>query len=184
MMRARRFEGTTGSSQQGNFRRILRRLPALAGLVAVGIGVSATASPAAQLPTSHPNVVTTTCTPLGSTGLTAKLVVTKTSLTGATVTAAGCDVGIYVPQGNSTLTISHVTVTGAKDEGILVQNSANITVSDSTVIGNGIDPTPAIAFDNALELTFRMWRGPFTSPSLRLARRGGSRPHPALPTAP
>ena len=36
----------------------------------------------------------------------------------------------------------------------------------------------------ALELTFRMSRGPFTSPSPRLARPDGSRRRPAAPAAP
>lgn len=35
-----------------------------------------------------------------------------------------------------------------------------------------------------LPRTFRMWRGPFTSPISRLVRRGGSRPHPASPVDP
>jgi len=91
------------------------------------------------------------CTPVPTTGLTAAMVA-HTSLTGTTVAATGCNIGIYVPPGTTGITISKVTVTGAKDEGILVQNATGITITGSTVKGNGTDPTPAIAFDNALEL--------------------------------
>ncbi|MDA8354878.1 MAG: DUF5131 family protein [Actinomycetota bacterium] len=48
----------------------------------------------------------------------------------------------------------------------------------------GCDHCYAMTLAKRLKLTFRMWRGAFTSPSLRLVRRGGSRPRPASPEAP
>ncbi|MHB8220955.1 MAG: right-handed parallel beta-helix repeat-containing protein, partial [Acidimicrobiales bacterium] len=130
-------------------KRVAARLSVVTAVMfAFGVPASGAFAAGASSPRSIP---ITACTVLGTTGLTAKEVATG-NLTGVTVTAAGCNVGIYVPPGSKGLTISHVTVTGAKDEGILVQNATDINVMDSTVDGNGTAPTPNIAFDNALEL--------------------------------
>ena len=72
-------------------------------------------------------------------GLSAAEVVStsSTTLTGTVVKATGCDIGIYVAPGTSTVTITHVNVTGANDHGIFVQNASHVTISTSTVEGNG-----------------------------------------------
>ncbi len=133
-------------------KRVAPRLAVVTAVVVVmfafGIPASGAFSAGAS---SQRSISGTGCTVVGTTGLTAKLV-TSVGLTGTTVTATGCDVGIYVPPATTTIVIAHVKVSGAKDEGILVQNSTYVTVEDSTVTGNGVDPTPSIAFDNALEL--------------------------------
>ena len=94
---------------------------------------------------------TTSCVPAGSTGLSTAMVVTS-SVSNTTVNAAGCDVGIYVPPGTTGITISGVTVTGANDHGIFVQDASNITITGSTVDGNGVAPTPGIFDNKAIEL--------------------------------
>jgi hypothetical protein len=55
------------------------------------------------------------------------------------IDATGCDVGIYVADRASHVTISGVTVTGANDAGILVQNTSHITITRSIVHGNGLN---------------------------------------------
>ncbi len=90
----------------------------------------------------------------GTTGLSAaKIVSTSTAtLTGTTITAEGCDVGIYVAPTTSSVIIKGVTVTGANDHGIFVQDASHITIETSKVEGNGLAPTPSINENKAIEL--------------------------------
>ncbi len=92
-----------------------------------------------------------TCVSAGTTGLTAAVVATS-NLTGSTVNATGCDVGIYVPPGTSGITITGVNVFGANDHGIFVQNASGITISNSTVQANGVNPTTGILENKAIQL--------------------------------
>ena len=91
------------------------------------------------------------CLAAGSTGLTTAMTATS-NVTSLTVNATGCDLGIYVPPGTSGITISGVTVTGANDHGIFVQDADNVTISGSSVTGNGVAPTTGIAENKAIEL--------------------------------
>ncbi|MDA8309408.1 MAG: right-handed parallel beta-helix repeat-containing protein, partial [Actinomycetota bacterium] len=125
------------------------------GLAVLGLPVVTLAGVGGALALGQaPASAAATCVQAGTTGLSAaKVVSTSTStLTGTTITAKSCDVGLYVGPTAKNVTIKGVTVTGANDEGILVQNSTDVTVEDSVVKGDGTSPTPAIAFDNALEL--------------------------------
>nr|MDA8262661.1 right-handed parallel beta-helix repeat-containing protein [Actinomycetota bacterium] len=113
------------------------------GVGSVGLlGVVATASPAAAAG----------CVAAGSTGLTAAMVVSTagTTVSGNTVSAAGCDVGIYVSANN--VTISSVTVGGANDHGIFAQDVSGLTIENSTINGNGVSPNAKIAENKAIEL--------------------------------
>ena len=103
------------------------------------------------------------CSPAGSTGLTTKMVLTsKQQLTETTVTATGCDIGIYIGPGSDKVLISGVTVTGANEHGIFVQDSSHITIQYSVVTGNGVAghacppsgaaPPTCIAEDKGIEL--------------------------------
>jgi parallel beta-helix repeat protein len=76
----------------------------------------------------------------GSTGLTADLVVSKSHqlIQGTVVNAAGYDVGIYVCPGTTDVRIIGVTVTGANQHGIFVQDASDITVQGNLVTGNGV----------------------------------------------
>ena len=103
------------------------------------------------------------CSPAGSTGLTAStILVSNQQLTGTTINAAGCDVGIYVGPGATNVLISGVTVTGANEHGIFVQDASHITIQYSVVTGNGVAghacppsgvaPPTCIAEDKGVEL--------------------------------
>ncbi len=91
------------------------------------------------------------CTSAGSTGLTTALVASANeTISNQTINAAGCDVGIYIGPGVTGVTISGDTITGANDHGIFAQDTSNITVSGTTVQGNGVNRTPGIGDDKAL----------------------------------
>jgi len=117
-------------------------------LIAAGLSPLLGGSPASA---ETATAASASCVPAGSTGLTAAMVQT-TNLSGATVDASGCDIGIYVPPGTSGITITGVTVTGANDHGIFVQDASDITISNSTIENNGVAPTPGINENKAVEL--------------------------------
>ena len=118
-------------------------------LVAGGIAAVAGGGPAAAA--SRPAVPT--CVTAGSTGLTAAVVLgSGGTLTGGTVNATGCDLGIYVGPGSVGVSITNETVTGANDHGIFAQDTTGLLISGSTVTGNGVAPTAGIAENKAIEL--------------------------------
>ena len=80
------------------------------------------------------------CVQAGASKLTARLVAHAHETITAIVRAGGCDIGIYVPPGASGVVIRGATVTGALDQGILVQDSNAVTIEDSTVVGNLVRP--------------------------------------------
>ena len=103
------------------------------------------------------------CLTAGSTGLTTKVILTSDQqLTGATINATGCDVGIYIAPGTNKVLISGVTVTGANEHGIFVQDASHVTIQYSVVTGNGVaghacppsgaPPPGCIAEDKGIEL--------------------------------
>ena len=77
-------------------------------------------------------------------------VTTNTPITAQTVEATGCDLGIYVEPGVTGLTIGGstpadgVTVSGANDTGILVDQADTVTIQNDTVQNNGLNPNPKI----------------------------------------
>lgn len=78
------------------------------------------------------------CLTAGSTGLTTKMILTSgQQLIGSVITAAGCDIGIYIGPGTQGVLISGVTVTGANEHGIFVQDASHVTIQYSVVTGNG-----------------------------------------------
>src|ERR1035441_6148255 len=79
------------------------------------------------------------CLPAGNTGLTAKVILTSNQqLTGTKIDATGCDIGIYVGPGTEKVVIRGVTVTGANEHGIFVQDASHVTIQYSVVTGNGV----------------------------------------------
>jgi hypothetical protein len=103
------------------------------------------------------------CSPAGNTGLTTNQILTSNQqLTGSTVNAAGCDIGIYVGPGSDKVLISGVTVMGANEHGIFVQDASHVTIQYSVVTGNGVAghacppsgaaPPTCIAEDKGIEL--------------------------------
>ena len=109
------------------------------------------------------NCAVAACSPAGSTGLTTQVILTSNQqLTGTTITATGCDVGIYIGPGTDKVLISGVTVTGANEHGIFVQDASQVTIQYSVVTGNGVaghacppagtPPVGCIAEDKGIEL--------------------------------
>ncbi|GAA3757243.1 hypothetical protein GCM10022240_07570 [Microbacterium kribbense] len=78
----------------------------------------------------------TGCQTAGDSGFTAAVVAQPGQvISQRTVNATGCDVGIYVDAAN--VTIDQVKVTGANAAGILAENTSYLTLTRSTVTGNG-----------------------------------------------
>ena len=74
------------------------------------------------------------------------------TITGATVDATGCDIGIYVGSAINSVTITDTTVSGANNEGILAEDNTGLTITGSTIQDNGAAPTPKIPDGHALML--------------------------------
>ena len=109
------------------------------------------------------NCAVAECLPAGNTGLTTERIVTSNGqLTRTKVDATGCDIGVYIGPGTERVLISGVTVTGANEHGILVQDASRITIQYSVVTGNGVashtcpaegpPPTGCIAENKGIEL--------------------------------
>ncbi|MHB8568475.1 MAG: right-handed parallel beta-helix repeat-containing protein [Nitrososphaerales archaeon] len=81
-----------------------------------------------------------TCTAAGSTGLNASVIAVSNQVYTGAVVATGCDVGIYIGPGVTGVVITNANITGANDHGIFAQDTSNITVSHSTITGNGLSP--------------------------------------------
>src|SRR5690349_19811635 len=90
---------------------------------------------------------TTSCSPAGTTGLTT-LIVSHSSqvISGKTIDATGCDVGIYVPPNSHNVIIMKNDISGAKIHGIFVQDSSNININTNKVHDNGAG-VPAVSCD-------------------------------------
>jgi parallel beta-helix repeat protein len=71
----------------------------------------------------------------------AAIVATSGQTISGHVKAAGHDVGIYIGKGVQNVTVKGATVSGAGFIGILVQDAHNILIEDSTISGNGADPS-------------------------------------------
>ena len=109
----------------------------------VALGMTAAAAPASAA----------TCSAAGATGFTAAVVVTSASTPiPASINAAGCDLGIYVAPGADNVMINGVTVTGANDHGILAEGVSGLTIENSTVQANGVNPNRSIDVDKAIQL--------------------------------
>lgn len=101
-------------------------------------------------PTGTPSYVqAASCSPAGSTGLTASVAANPNQVITGAINAAGCDVGIYVGPGMDGVVIANATVTGANDHGILVQDTTNTVIENSLITANGIAPYTACPFGTA-----------------------------------
>lgn len=118
---------------------------AAGALGVVGLGVLGAAVPAAAAPAS--------CTlDVGGTGLSAAVVAHSHETIVDQTISPGCDIGIYVGSDAAHVLIEGVTVTGANDHGIFVQDTSNVTIENSTISGNGVDPNSAINENKGVEL--------------------------------
>ncbi len=93
-----------------------------------------------------------TCTPAGSTGLTADVIANNGQTITGTVDATGCDIGVYVPPGTSGVTINGATVSGANDHGIMAEDTTDLAIQNSTIDNNGLNPTSNIDTNKAVLL--------------------------------
>ncbi len=78
-------------------------------------------------------------------GFTAKVIAYSGEHISGTVNATGFDLGIYVGPGVTNVTIEGATVYGANDEGILVQDTANVVIKDNIVKGNAVSPAKGLS---------------------------------------
>ena len=112
----------------------------------VGLGVGIGVSPASAAG----------CTTAGATGFNAAVVISTagTVVNGTSVDAGAsqCDLGIYVAPGADNVTITGVTVTGANDHGIMAEQVSGLTIHNSTVDGNGVNPNHNLGTDKAIQL--------------------------------
>ena len=70
-------------------------------------------------------------------GLTAKVVAVSGQTISGTVNASGYDLGIYIGPGVHGVVVTGATISGANQEGILVQDTSNIQITNSIVKDNG-----------------------------------------------
>jgi len=98
-------------------------------VVTLGLGAAIPASAALAAPVPLPN------------GLTAKIVAVSGQTISGTVDATGYDVGIYIGPGVHGVVVTGATVSFAKQEGILVQDTWGIVIKNSTIENNGTAPT-------------------------------------------
>ncbi|HUE58381.1 MAG TPA: right-handed parallel beta-helix repeat-containing protein, partial [Acidimicrobiales bacterium] len=112
----------------------------------VGFGAGVAVSPASA---------GSVCVAAGATGFTTANLVTASgpfSGNNTAIDATGCDLGIYVAPGTNNVTISGVTVTGANDHGIMAEHVSGLTIQNSTVNGNGVNPNHNLGTDKAIQL--------------------------------
>jgi parallel beta-helix repeat protein len=92
-----------------------------------------------------------TCVSAGSTGLTAALVAASgQQITGQTVDATGCNIGIFIGPNITNVIVSAATVENATDHGILAEDTTGITIEHSTVENNGFSQTKGVPSDKAV----------------------------------
>lgn len=73
-------------------------------------------------------------------GFTAKVIAESGQRITGTIDASGFDLGIYIGPGVHDVTVMRATVSGANDEGILVQDASDVVIRDSSITGNAVDP--------------------------------------------
>lgn len=85
----------------------------------------------------RPALATASCTPAGTTGLTTLMIAhSHQVISGKTIEATGCDVGIFVPPGSKQIVITKNDISGAGIHAIFVQDSANIAIRNNNVHDN------------------------------------------------
>ena len=85
--------------------------------------------------------------PVPPNGLTAYINATSGQTITGFINATGKDIGVYIGPGVKNVKVKDATIFGANYEGILVQDTSNIDITDNTISNNGIhslyllDPT-------------------------------------------
>lgn len=78
--------------------------------------------------------------PPNNTGLTAKIIAHSGQTISGPVNAAGFDIGIYIGPNVQNVTVTGANVTGANDEGILIQDTFGIVIKNSIISNNAKTP--------------------------------------------
>lgn len=104
----------------------------MAGTAASLIAGSALAAPSAFAAGMLPN------------GFTAAVVAQSGQSITGTIDATGYDLGIYIGPGVHDVRVDGASVTGAHDQGILVQDAHDVLIRDSTVEGNALSHLPQL----------------------------------------
>lgn len=104
----------------------MRRLKFALAAVAITLTLALGAFPAA----AH-------AVPLLPNGFTAKVVAHSYQVITGHINATGYDIGIYIGPGVHNVKVNGATVSGANEEGILVQRASSIVIENSSIIGNG-----------------------------------------------
>ena len=117
----------------------MRKLKLVSLVVSIALILAAVAFPwtasAKPLPPVPPN------------GLTAYISATSGQAITGYINATGKDIGIYIGPGVENVKVKNATIFGANYEGILVQDTSNIDITNNTISNNGIhslyllDPT-------------------------------------------
>lgn len=111
----------------------MRRIAATAAMFVTAATTSAVAAPAASADGTLAN------------GFTAKVIAASGDTITGTIDATGYDVGVYVGPGVHDVTISHAAVSGANDEGVLIQDASDVIVRNSAVNDNGVAPADGVS---------------------------------------
>lgn len=114
----------------------MQKINRLGFIIAISFALIVPAAAFIAAPTSF----AASCSATGNTGLNASIIAVSNHVYTGTVSAAGCDIGIYIGSGVSGVVITNATITGANDHGIFAQDATNVTVSHSTITGNGLNP--------------------------------------------
>ncbi|HET6794085.1 MAG TPA: right-handed parallel beta-helix repeat-containing protein [Acidimicrobiales bacterium] len=130
-----------GSPSRGRAGLVMAGMAGAAGMVLMG--------PAGVVP-AH---AAASCSPAGTSGFTAAMVATAgQSISGQTIDATGCDLGIYIGPSATNVTVDGVTISGANDHAIYAQDTTGVTIKNSTIQNNGVKPTAGVTENKAVEL--------------------------------
>jgi hypothetical protein len=119
----------------------MKRGALVAGTAASLIAGSALAAPSALAAGRLPN------------GFTAKVVAHSGQTIWGAVNATGYDLGIYIGPGVHDVKVLGARVTGANDQGILVQDAHDVLIRNSTVKGNAMNHPAALEEVKAISIT-------------------------------
>lgn len=70
-------------------------------------------------------------------GLTTLRVANSSQTITGVINATGCDMGIYVPPCATNVNIHHVTIAGAKDHAIFIENASKVVIKNSIIMNHG-----------------------------------------------
>jgi parallel beta helix pectate lyase-like protein len=118
----------------------MKRLPLLSGIGLALLAGSVLAAPSAYATSTLPN------------GFTAKVVAHSGQTIHGVIDATGFDLGIYIGPGVHNVRVLGAKVTGANDQGILVQDTTGVVIRNSTVERNALNHPATLSEVKAITL--------------------------------